>query len=113
MSVIVGIFEDQESVEGAIDRLATLDIDEGDIHVMTRYQVERGSSFLGSLGQALSAGDTPIESRLTGLGLTAEEAQFYEQELGEEGVLVAVRAPDDQDGAVMSVMREANGTVRT
>lgn len=113
MSTIVGIFEDQESAETAIDRLDALEVDEGSIHVLSRNETGGGGSLLGSVARAVSAGNTPLESRLTQLGLSRDEAAFYEQELGDEGVIVAVEADDDLDPEILAVMREANGTVRS
>ncbi len=111
--VVVGIFEDQESAETAVNRLNALDIDQGDIHVMTRNDVEGNRSLLGTVAGALSAGTTPLEGRLTNLGLSSEEATFYEQELGDESVLIAVKADDDLGSRVTSALREANGVVRS
>ena len=114
MAVVVGIFEDQDSAERAVNRLAALEVGEGDIHVMTRDEVEGGGrSFLGSVAGALSAGTSALGGALTRLGLTSEEAEFYEQELGEEGVLVAVETGDRDAAAITSALREANGVVRS
>lgn len=114
MSVIVGIFESQEAASEAVDRLDGMEIDEGDIHVLTRHELETNrGGFIGDLANALSAGSTPVESALTRLGLSSEEAAFYEEELGDESVLVAVKVDDDMDAQVSSVFREANGVVRS
>lgn len=113
MSVIVGIFESQEAASEAVDRLDGLEIDEGDIHVLTRNEMETNRGLLGDLANAFSAGTTPVENVLTRLGLSSEEAAFYEEELGDESVLVAVKSDDDMDAQVSAVFREANGVVRS
>lgn len=112
MSVTVGIFDNQDDAEEAIDRLAELGIDEGGIHVMTRHGIERGGeSLFGTLARAFrSEGD--VSGELTRLGLDREEATFYEEELEDEGVLVAVEADADTEDEVLVIMRDSNATFR-
>lgn len=110
--MVVGLFSDHKEVEEAVNKLSQLDIDEGDIHVISRHHQEGNTSIIGSLGRALSPGDTPVESALTELGLGAEEARFYEQELDDTGVLVAVEADDDASTGIITALRGANGVVR-
>lgn len=112
MDIVVGIFDNQQDAEEAVNQLDALDLEPDTIRVMTRSRIERGEGFFGSLARSFSGGDSPVSSALTSFGLDAEEAEFYDQELDEEGVLVAVKVDDDQAPRVMSAMREANGLIR-
>lgn len=110
--ITVGIFANQQEAEQAVNELDALGLDEGSIHVMTREQAESNSNgVLGGIARALSAEGGAVSSSLTSLGLDAEEAEFYERELGETGVIIAV-TDDDHADSVMRIMRAANGTVR-
>ena len=113
MSITVGIFESQDGAEGAIDRLDALGLDEGSIHVMTRRRIERsGDTIFGSLARAFHGGDGAISAELIRLGLDREEAKFYEEELEDDAVLLAVEAGDERDDGVLAIMRDANATLR-
>lgn len=113
MSMTVGIFDDQDAAEDAIDRLDALGLDEGSIHVLTRQRAERGEdSLAGFFARAFRGGDGTIARELTRLGLDREEAEFYEEELDEDSVLLAVEADDEADDAVLAIMRPASGTLR-
>lgn len=112
MDVIVGIFDNQSDAETAVDKLDALGLEPDTIRVMTRAGIERGDGFFGSLARAFSATGTAVGSALTSFGLGREEAEFYEEELGDEGVLIAVKADDDHAPGVLAAMRDANGVVR-
>lgn len=113
MSTIVGIFHDGADAAGAIDRIDTLGVDEGRIHVLTRRGTEAGrESLFGALARAFRGGGDAIGGDLIRLGLDREEAEFYDEELDEEGLLLAVEADDDQEAEVLAIMSEANATLR-
>lgn len=113
MAIVVGIFEDMDTAERGVNRLDSLDLPEGSIHVHTRQGIEGGqNSFFNTLASAFSTANAPVSQHLVGLGLDQEEAEFYEAELGEDGVLVAVETDDDMMDSVAGAMREANGVVR-
>lgn len=113
MAIVVGIFEDMGAAERGVNRLDQLDLPEGSIHVHTRQGIEGGrDSFTATLASAFSAADTPVSQHLVSLGLDREEAEFYETELGDDGVLVAVETDDDTMERVAIALREANGVVR-
>lgn len=108
----VGIFQSHDDAEEAIDRLSDLGLDEGSIHVLTRRGVERGGDTLfASLARAFR-GEGDLSGELTRLGVDSEEAVFYEEELEDEGVLLAVETDDDDQGEVLAILREANATTR-
>lgn len=113
MSITVGIFDSQDDAEDAIDRLDALGLDEGDIHVMTRRDIERsGTSLFGSLARAFRADGGAVTGELTRLGLDQEEAEFYAEELDDESVLLAIEADDELEDDVLAIMRASSGTFR-
>ena len=113
MSITVGIFENQQNAETAIDRLDALGLDEGAIHALTREGADRGGdSLVGVFARAFRGGDGAIGGELTRLGLGREEADFYEQELEEGSILLAVEADDEHDDDVLAILREGDATVR-
>lgn len=113
MALVVGIFQDMETAEQGVNRLDDLDLPPGSIHVHTRNGIQNDhNGFLGNLAGAFTAADAPVSQYLVGLGLDSDEAEFYQTELGEDGVLVAVETDDDMMHRVADAMREAEGVVR-
>lgn len=112
MPTVVGIFDNQMDAGDAVNDLDALGLEEDSIRVITRRSVERSDSLLGSLARAFTGGDSPITSGLTEAGLSAEEAEFYEQEMDEESVLVVVEAEDEHYDGVMDIMQRSQATMR-
>lgn len=112
MSTIVGMFDDQQQAQQAVNALDALDLDEGSIHVLTRGELNRDDSLLTAFARALRPGGGAVSSELMRLGLDREEAEFYEEELGPDSVVVVVRADGDRGDRAMAVMREANAAFR-
>lgn len=114
MQTIVGMFTSQQDAQDAINRLDELGVEEDTIHVLTRGGIQRqADTLIGVLGRAFTAGDTELEAELIRLGLDQEEAEFYDQELDPEGVILAVEVDEDRDPAVRHAFREANGVLRS
>ena len=112
MALVVGLFDDQQEAETAVNQLDALGLGEGNIHVMTRQRLERSDSLFGSLSRVFSTGETPLEGELIRLGLSQEEAAFYEEELDQTGVMVAAETNDELAPRVVRALRDANGVVR-
>lgn len=113
MKTIVGIFDDQTNAEGAIDRIDALGVDEGNVHVLTRRGAEAGRDPLfGALARAFRGGGDAITGELTRIGLDREEAEFYDEELDDDALLLAVEADDAREADVLAIMTEANATLR-
>lgn len=112
MSTIVGMFDEQQQAQKAIDALDGLGLEEGAIHVLSRRGLNTGNSLLASLARAISAGDGALSSELIRLGLDREEAEFYEEEMGDETVVVVVKADGETGDEAMSVMRQANAALK-
>ena len=112
MSTIVGMFDDPKAAQRAIDGLDALGLEEGSIHVLTRAELEKGGSLIGDIARSFRAGRGEVSSELIRLGLDREEAEFYEEELDEESLLVVVRADGENGDRAMAVMQEANAALR-
>ncbi len=112
METVVGIFDNQLDAEKAVNELDTLNLPADSIRVLRRGDADGGGLF-SSFTNAFSSGNDPVSNELTRMGLSREEAEFYDKELHDEGVLVAARVSEDDHARVMSVMREANGVTRT
>lgn len=112
MSTIVGMFDDQQAAQQAVNGLDALGLDEGSIHVLTRSELTRDGSLIGALARAVRGGEGAVSSELMRLGLDREEAEFYEEELDEESVVVVVRADGENGDRAMSVMQEANAAFK-
>ena len=112
MSTIVGMFDDQQAAQRAVNGLDALGLEEGSIHVLSRSGLERDGSLLGNLARAFQSGDGAVSSELIRLGLDREEAEFYEEELDEESLLVVVRADGENGDRAMHVMQEANAAFK-
>lgn len=113
MPTIVGIFDDQESAEEAVNALDGLELDADSIRVLSRSGAERSTSPFGGLARAFTAGDSKVEDSLLAMGVDRDAAAFYDEELGPEGVLVVADVGNDQADAVRAALRAAGGTVRT
>jgi hypothetical protein len=112
MSTIVGMFDDQLQAQKAVNGLDAIGLEEGSIHVLTRGELTRDSSLIGAFARAIMPGDGAVSSELMRLGLDSEEAEFYEEELGEDGVVVVVKADGEHGDRAMTVMQAANAAFR-
>ncbi len=112
MSTIVGMFDDHQQAQQVINELDGLGLEEGSIHVLTREGVESGGTFLSSIARAVRPGSGELSSELIRLGLNRQEAEYYEEELDPEGVVVLVQAQGEQGDRAMEILRKAHGTVR-
>ena len=112
MSTIVGMFDDHQAAQRAINGLDALGLEEGSIHVLSRSELSRDGSLIGDIARAFRSGDGAVSSELIRLGLDREEAEFYEEELDEESLLVVVKADGDTGDRAMNVMQEANAAFR-
>jgi hypothetical protein len=112
MSTIVGMFDEQQQAERAVNGLDALGLEEGSIHVLTRARLEGNNSLFTAFARALRPGDGAVSSELMRLGLDREEAEFYEEELDEKSVVVVVMADGERGDQAMAVMREANAAFR-
>lgn len=113
MSIIVGVFGDAAHGEDAIDRLVEAGVDEGRIHPITRQRLERDDRGpVSVLTRAVGFGSGLVSDELTRLGLGSDEAEFYEEELEDRGMLLAVDSDDADDARVLKVLRSANATLR-
>ena len=112
METVVGIFDNQVDAEKAVNELDALGLPEDSIRVLRRGDAGGGGLF-SSFANVFSSGNDPVSSELTRMGLSREEAEFYEEELHNEGVLVTARVSEDDHARVMSIMRDANGVTRT
>lgn len=112
MSTIVGMFDDQQAAQRAVSDLDALGLEEGSIFVLSRNEIEQDGSLIGTLARAFRGGDGAVSSELMRLGLDREEAEFYEEELDEESLLVVVRADGERGDRAMNVMQEANAAFK-
>lgn len=112
MSTIVGMFDDHRRAERAINELDALGLDEGSIHVLTRSQVAGDSDIITAFARALRAGTGAVSNELIRLGLDREAAEFYEEELDDESIIVAVQAEGETGDRVMGIIQGANAAVR-
>ena len=115
METVVGIFDNQVDAEKAVNELDALDLPEDSIRVLRRggRGDAGGGGLFSSFANAFSSGSDPVTNELTRIGLTREEAEFYNEELHDEGVLVTARVSEDDHARVMTIMRDANGVTRT
>jgi hypothetical protein len=113
MSIIVGMFGNSDQGEEAIDELVQAGVEQGHIHPITRHRLERSDQrAMSILTRAVGFGTGMVSNELTRLGLGHEEAEFYEEELEERGMLLAVETDDEDEEAVLKVLRDANATLR-
>ena len=112
METVVGIFDNQVDAEKAVNELGALGLPEDGIRVLRRGDAGGGGLF-SSFANVFSSGNDPVSNELTRMGLSREEAEFYEEELHDEGVLVTARVSEDDHARVMNIMRDANGVTRT
>ena len=112
-STTIGIFETSDEAQHAIDELVKAGVDEGDLHPISRQRIAAGEQgVLGPLSRAVGFGTGAASNELTRLGVDQEEAAFYENELSQESLLLAVGTTEENEEKVMSIMREANATFR-
>jgi len=113
VSITIGIFDDATEAQDAIDRLVREGVEDRGLHPISRQRVERVRSGLrGPHPHAVGSAKGAVSSELTSLGVDAKEAEFYDEELEDGAVLLAVEAGDAHDEVVQSIMREANATLR-
>lgn len=112
-TIIIGIFETSDEAQNAIDELVTAGVDQGDLHPVSRQRIASSEQgVMGPLSRAVGSGTGAVSNELTRLGVDQAEAEFYEQELTEESLLLAVETSEENQEAVMSTMRKANATLR-
>ncbi|GEM_PF-977373 len=112
-TITIGIFETSDEAQRAIDELVKAGVAEGDLHPVSRQRIAAGEQgVLGPLSRAVGFGTGAVSHELTRLGVDQEEAAFYEDELAEESLLLAVETTEENEEKVMSIMREANATFR-
>jgi hypothetical protein len=112
MSTIVGMFDDQTQAEQAIDGLDAIGLAEGSIHVLSRADLTSDNSLFTAFARAIRPGEGEVSSELMRLGLDREEAQFYEEELRDDSVVVVVNADGEEGDMAMAVMQEANAAFK-
>lgn len=112
MSTIVGMFDDHRRAERAINELDALGLDEGSIHTLTRSQVAGDSDIITSVARALGPGTGAVSGELIRLGLDREAAEFYEEELADESIIIAVQADGETGDRAMEILQGANAAVR-
>lgn len=112
MSTIVGMFDDQQQAQQAVNGLDALGLEEGSIHVFSRAELASDDSLFGAFARAIRPGDGAVSSELIRLGLDREEAEFYEEELDGDSVVVVVQADGDAGDQAMSVMQKANAAFK-
>jgi len=112
-TIIIGIFDTSDEAQRAVDELVKAGVDEGDLHPISRQRIAAGEQgVLGPLSRAVGFGTGAASNELTRLGVDQEEAAFYENELSQESLLLAVGTTEENEEKVMSIMREANATFR-
>jgi NAD(P)H-dependent flavin oxidoreductase YrpB (nitropropane dioxygenase family) len=113
MSIIVGMFGSSDQGEEAIDQLVQAGVQEGSIHPITRQRLERTDQrAMSVLTRAVGFGTGVVSNELTRLGLGTEEAAFYEEELADRGMLIAVETDGENEEAILRLLRDADATVR-
>jgi hypothetical protein len=112
MSTIVGMFNEQTQAQRAVNGLDAIGLEEGSIHVLTRRDLSADTSLFGAFARAIRPGEGVVSSELMRLGLDREEAEFYEEELGDDSVVVVVNADGERGDMAMAVMREANAAFK-
>lgn len=109
----MGMFGSSDRGEDAIDTLVRAGVQEGNIHPITRQRLERDDRrAIAVLTRAVGFGTGMVSNELTRLGLGHEEAEFYEEELEDEGMLIAVETDDENEERILAVLRDANATLR-
>ena len=106
------VLSNQVDAEKAVNELGALGLPEDGVRVLRRGDAGGGGLF-SSFANVFSSGNDPVSNELTRMGLSREEAEFYEEELHDEGVLVTARVSEDDHARVMNIMRDANGVTRT
>ena len=112
MPVIVGMFDNQEDAGDAVDALDALGLEEGAIHVLSRSRLERNGTLFGDLARAFRPGDSAVSQELRSLGVDGEAAEFYDEELDANGILVVAQVGDDDEAAAEQAMERAGASTR-
>jgi hypothetical protein len=104
LSTVIGVFPDHEQADRAIDELRHVNFSYERIRV-----VERGTGGFGDTLKGLFTGQSATTSNtadsLVKMGMPEYEAQYYQQELDSQHVLVLMNA-DDRPEAAFSIMRQ-------
>jgi len=104
LSTVIGVFPDHEQADRAIDELRHVNFSYERIRV-----VERGTGGFGDTLRGLFTGQSATTSstadNLVKMGMPEYEAQYYQQELDSQHVLVLMNA-DDRPEAAFSIMRQ-------
>lgn len=99
-STVVGVFGDRSMAEQAIEALHNAGFE----HEQIRYSVPGTSGgFLGdlkSLFTGTGAGGNDLANNLTSVGLSDEEVRYYSNEYNKGNVILAVRAPEQEQEAL-------------
>lgn len=112
-TIAIGIFETADEAQNAIDELVSAGVDQGHLHPISRQRIASSEQgVIGPLSRAVGFGTGAVSNELTRLGVDPEAAEFYEQELTEESLLLAVETSEENEERVMSIMRQANATLR-
>ena len=112
MSTIVGMFDDERKAGEIISQLDGLGLEEGAIHVLSRGRVSGRDDIISSFARALQPGSGAVSGELMRLGLDREEAEFYEEELDEDSMLIAVQADGELGDRAMAILRQGNAAFR-
>jgi len=109
MKRVAGLFDSQADAERAVNELDSLGLEEGSIRVITKGGATQGDSIFTPIADALTPGDDRVSSSLSSAGLGQEEAEFYSEEMDEEGALVIAEVDDDQEARAREIMRRVGG----
>lgn len=109
MKRVAGMFDSQADAGRAVNELDSLGLEEGSIRVITKQGATEGDSIFTPIADALTPGDDRVSSSLSAAGLGRDEAEFYSEELDEEGALVIAEVDDAQEAQALEMMRRAGG----
>ena len=110
--ITIGVFANRDEARQAIDELVAAGVSEGDLHPIRRQRIEESNiGTVGALTRAIGFGTGAVSNELTRFGVDQQAAAFYEDELGEDSLLLAVETTDENEDQVTSIMRRANATL--
>ncbi len=108
---IVGVFDESGTGDAAVDALRQAGFEEEQIYYSARPNAGAGG-FVGTLKAFFTTGVTAdsenIEHTLTGMGLTDDEADYYDTEYREGHKIIAVRTDNRYEDA-LGILRENGG----
>lgn len=112
MSITIGIFDNVAAAQVAIDRLVREGVAERGLHPISRDRIEHGRRGLrGPFPHAVGTAKGAVSSELVPLGVDRDEAEFYDEELEGEAVLLIIESDDAHETNVFSIMRDTNATL--